>query len=742
LREELAAFGEWLANGHPPWAAYRAFMACRLVALDKGPGVRPVGIREVIGRLWAKCSLKVSGHRATVSCGSGNLCAGLPAGIEGALHAMEEAPTALAQSLGPTQGGLGDGPPPEPDGADLLTQPPDMEVEPSDLEDEGSPFIRLLLDATNGFNELGRKAMFWTVGHRWAAGARFAFNCYRHQALLILRRRGDSCYTLLSEEGVTQGDPLAMVLYGIAMCPLAERLQAAVPEVIQPWYADDAAMAGKASKVRKAMKLLQRWGPDRGYFPEPDKSIVICLPAQRERCQHLLRNFQFRYKDGHRYVGGYLGTDAARHEWIDPQIQKWVSGIKKLSKVALRYPQTAYAGLAKSLQSEWMYLQRVTDQCGDAFAPIDKAIEEDFLPALFGAKMEDTAAMRPLLALSVRRAGLGIPVPSTAARQCYDTSKACTGELVRSLVDCKPLNVLAYMAENSEKRLAARKTRGAAENIIFDEMHDSSSRLAKRQMLRAKEAGTWLTTMPNRLNGTELSAEEFRDSLRLRFGLQPTSLPATCDGCYQRFTVGHALSCKTGGLVRARHEEVAQEWHHLCAQAFTESAVSDEPLIPTSRDRLPVNAQGHREPVPEQRGDISCRGFWKRGTTAIFDVRITDTDQPSYLGTAPAKVLSNMEKEKKDKYLEACLSTRRQFTPLVFSVDGLAGAEAKAAMKRLSSRLSAKWKRAYSAVCGFVRSRLAFAVVRGSNRCIRGDRDPTARHPTFTWDSGSGLSLY
>ena len=48
----------------------------------------------------------------------------------------------------------------------------------------------LLVDATNGFNELGRKAMLWTVRHLWANGARFSFNCYRHSAQLILRRRG------------------------------------------------------------------------------------------------------------------------------------------------------------------------------------------------------------------------------------------------------------------------------------------------------------------------------------------------------------------------------------------------------------------------------------------------------------------------------------------------------------------------------------------------------------------------
>ena len=47
LWEEMASWVEWLGNDSPPWAAYRALMACRLVALDKQPGVRPLGIGEV-----------------------------------------------------------------------------------------------------------------------------------------------------------------------------------------------------------------------------------------------------------------------------------------------------------------------------------------------------------------------------------------------------------------------------------------------------------------------------------------------------------------------------------------------------------------------------------------------------------------------------------------------------------------------------------------------------------------------
>ena len=63
-------------------------MACRLVALDKQPGVRPVGIGEIFRRAIAKCALKVCGEDAKAACGSANLCAGLEAGIEGALHSV------------------------------------------------------------------------------------------------------------------------------------------------------------------------------------------------------------------------------------------------------------------------------------------------------------------------------------------------------------------------------------------------------------------------------------------------------------------------------------------------------------------------------------------------------------------------------------------------------------------------------------------------------------------------------
>lgn len=88
LREAVARFTAWLANDFPPWAAHRGLMSGRLIALDKCPGVRPIGIGETWRRLCAKALLPVAGPEAKQPSGVDQLCAGLEARIEGAIHHM------------------------------------------------------------------------------------------------------------------------------------------------------------------------------------------------------------------------------------------------------------------------------------------------------------------------------------------------------------------------------------------------------------------------------------------------------------------------------------------------------------------------------------------------------------------------------------------------------------------------------------------------------------------------------
>ena len=101
------------------------------------------------------------------------------------------------------------------------------------------------------------------------------FNCYKHWAQLLLRQTGEPPVTILSREGVTQGDPLSMVLYRINLFSLAEELRAADLGLLSPFYADDATFDGLVRRSAQLLNLLMKRGLDRRYFPEPGKSLFI-----------------------------------------------------------------------------------------------------------------------------------------------------------------------------------------------------------------------------------------------------------------------------------------------------------------------------------------------------------------------------------------------------------------------------------------------------------------------------------
>ena len=57
-----------------------------------------------------------------------------------------------------------------------------------------------------------------------------------------------------------------------------------------------------------------------------------------------------------------------------------------------------------------------------------------------------------------------------------------------------------------------------------------------------------------------------------------------------------------------------------------------------------VGSTGQGEVTAESRVDVSAHGFWKRGNTAMFDIRIVKLDTGSYLRMMTEKALSKAEK--------------------------------------------------------------------------------------------------
>ena len=142
--------------------------------------------------------------------------------------------------------------------------------------------------------------------------------------MLVVRYIGDgSGHFLHRKEGVTQGDPLAMISYVIGVLPLIRELREAHPRVTQPWYADDAGAGETFIDVQVHFQDLQARGPARGYYPKRTNSILVVALGNVAQAEEHFRGFGIRVVTGHWYLGGFLGDVSAEREWLGKKVERW-----------------------------------------------------------------------------------------------------------------------------------------------------------------------------------------------------------------------------------------------------------------------------------------------------------------------------------------------------------------------------------------------------------------------------------
>ena len=125
----------------------------------------------------------------------------------------------------------------------------------------------LLVDASNAFNSLNRQAALRNVHRHCPSISKVLINTYREDVQLFIDGE-----TLLSQEGTTQGDPLAMAMYAIAIIPLIHQL--VDEETKQVWFADDAKAGGNLDSLKAWWDRIVDLGPDYGYYPNASKTCM------------------------------------------------------------------------------------------------------------------------------------------------------------------------------------------------------------------------------------------------------------------------------------------------------------------------------------------------------------------------------------------------------------------------------------------------------------------------------------
>ena len=88
-------------------------------------------------------------------------------------------------------------------------------------------------------------------------------------------------------------------------------------------------------------------------------------------------------------------------------------------------------------------------------------------------------------------------------------------------------------------------------------------------MRRIQKTEAWISLLPSTANGTEVGAQEWRYSLFLHYVINTPDLPDHYDGCGAEFSICHALGCKKGGLITARHNDICDRVSNLASKDFT-----------------------------------------------------------------------------------------------------------------------------------------------------------------------------
>ena len=668
LCESLALVAKRICSTYVDPHSITPLLACRLIALSKKPGVRPIGIGDTARRIIAKSITQLLKCDIQQACGCQQMCGGQLSGIEAAVHATKATFEAR--------------------------------------ENEAM----LLVDASNAFNSLNRQVALQNIRRICPPIATALINTYREPTELFVDGN-----TLLSQEGTTQGDPLAMAMYGLATLPLIRRLEGHCKQV---WYADDSAAIGQVKQLRNWWDTLREEGPKFGYFPNPSKTWLVVKDPQSSISAFENTGINIT-TEGRPYLGAAIGTEKYIEEHVKSKVAEWSANITTLSLFAKTQPHASYSALTHGLMSKWTYLSRVTPTIGHLLQPLDESIQTNLIPALTGRPPPNTLETT-LHALPARLGGLGISIPSKKADSEFCSSLTICAPLIDGIQSHDHVYRRETLNTQLDQKKNVRRMNNQANTSKANELKELLPNTLQRAMDLASEKGasSWLTALPLSEHGFTLHKRAFQDALALRYGWNPINTPTKCD-CGKAFSIDHALSCAKGGFPIIRHNEIRD----LTATLLTE-VCNDVRIEPDLQPITEETLRGATANIKDgARLDISANGVWGgRFEKTYFDVRVFNPHAPSNKGPLTA-CYNKHEREKKRSYEQRIREIEHaSFTPLVMSTTGGMGRDATTFYKRLASLLSYKWDTPYSNTLNWLRCRLSFSLLRSSIQAIRGAR--------------------
>ena len=421
---------------------------------------------------------------------------------------------------------------------------------------------------------------------------------------------------------------------------------------------------------------------------------------------------------GRKHLGAVIGSVDYKKDYMIEKVEEWVSSLRRLSMIAKTQPHAAYSCYVKGFTHKFTYFMRTIPDISCLLKPLDEAVD-DFIKVLFN-NYDFNTSERKLWSLPVRMGGLGLMIPSKIADDQYSNSRIINEKLTTKV---REQQTIFEDIEPSVRKAKAevKKKKDLKNHELLAEITNELGSSEKAKVLEAiqeKGAASWLSALPIKSQGYALDKQSFRDAISIRYGIPLHKLPSHCV-CGSPFSVEHALTCKKGGFVSSRHNEVRRITADLLKEVCND--VEEEPMLQEVTGEHFKAKTAKKE--KDARLDVAARGFWMRGQQAFCDVRVFNPLAKCHRSKPLAKIHEINEKEKKVKYAARVIEIEHgTFTPLVFSCFGGMSRECSYFYKRLAEKIAEKRDVSISEATCFVRTKICFSLVKSLVLCIHGSR--------------------
>ena len=327
----------------------------------------------------------------------------------------------------------------------------------------------ILVDASNAFNSLNRQAALHNIQILCPKFSTVLINnTYRIPGRMIVLGSKD----ILSTEGTTQGDNLAMSFYALGTIPLLNMLQISSPNVSNVCLADDITGAGSLVNLKNWWATIISKGSNIGYYVNESKSwLIVKDELKLDEAKRLFNMTGIKFTtEGKRHLGASIGSEDFRKIYATEKVQEWCDEIEKLSEYAKTQPQAAYAAFCHGEVHKYTYFMRTIPNMDNYLKPLDEQISTKFIPSLL--QSITTEEERKFYSLHIRFGGLGIPIISETAIEHYNASKKITAPLVslmllqgNSLPDKKEIKELKLEVKKQQENLLTEKVKEIDTNL-------------------------------------------------------------------------------------------------------------------------------------------------------------------------------------------------------------------------------------------------------------------------------------